>query len=173
MGKDSKRMPVIPKRMQRRHLLCRVGAGAVAALAGGGVATTAAGESTASADSIERAFLVVHNGSCGGANEATVECRSDSPLVTVPGTILGRNSCRTAVLENAVYDDRSGSLRVVIGTEVDDRDSRGLCRYCIYGIDYEAVVAPRGPPETVVVVHRGVGGETVVAREQCGDASSR
>lgn len=100
-----------------------------------------------------RSFEVRDN-SCGqGEDSATVE-RGDDRVV-VDGTISGRNSCYTAELKEARYDEGADELTVAVRS-YEDRADDEACMECIVDIDYRATVEfEGGTPGEVTVRHNG------------------
>lgn len=125
-------------------------------------------ESSRSADSKTTGCIVIREASCGNlTNSATIICHSESSQVIVSGTISGEDACQTVVIETATYTSATETLDVVIATETKNPTGQ-VCSACIYEIDYEAFITlQEHTPTTVVVHHRSVGGDTVVAREPC------
>lgn len=88
---------------------------------------------------------------CGEGTDRAEVTRGDD-RVDVAGTISGRNSCYTAELAEATYDDEADELTVAVRS-YEDSDG-GYCQQCIVDIDYRAAVEFRdGTPGEVTVVH--------------------
>jgi hypothetical protein len=109
----------------------------------------------------DRAFS--RSGDCQDPESASVSFPDD---VLVTGCISGADGCAEAALGAADYDAGDDTLRVVVET-VDTSKPGGGCTQAIVYRGYELRVSFDGElPGTVVVTHRGVEGETEVAREQ-------
>jgi len=93
------------------------------------------------------------------SGEATASV--DGGDVAVRGCIRGADACTVAVLRRVARED--GELRIVVATE-GRRDPDEACAEVVVDLGYEVAVAAGSRPETVVVVHDGVGGRTEVAR---------
>lgn len=92
---------------------------------------------------------------CGqGADEATVTF--GERRVDVAGTISGSNTCYTAELDSATYDESEDTLTVAVRAYVPESDGTQACGQCIVDIDYESTVEFEGGlPGEVVVTHDG------------------
>ncbi len=97
------------------------------------------------------------NTSVGGT--ARVTFRGNGSHIVVQGTIVGRDGCRTAVLES-VRESESG-LVVTVATERAATTGRA-CTMALVDIDYRFTIRRDSPPVSVTVVHRGATGERTV-----------
>jgi hypothetical protein len=157
-------------RMDRRALLAALAGTGIAGVAGcleeRGAGEPAETEPTATpsgqsstpepARLVDRSLTVRESG-CGG-EYGTSEATIGDELVTVEGTISGNNSCYTARLADADYDEAADELAVVVESR-DDSGENEICQSCIVAIDYTARFEfENGQPASVTVEHRGVDG---------------
>lgn len=159
--------------MQRRDVLRRVGASMATVTLINSTALAADSQVSEESTQTTEQFTVLDR-QCGTrTNDAVIDYRSEQSAVHIRGTITGRNTAATAVLDSVTYDSESASLEVVIAT----RSGSGYWVPCLYEIDYTAIINLDDSPETVGVIHRGVGGTTKVETEKYGmkkkDVSSR
>lgn len=93
----------------------------------------------------------VTNRSCGsGATAATVSFGDDA--VNVDGTIGGRDSCDTALLDGVEWSDDTLTIRVKVARE-KTTETRA-CAQCLTDIEYSVSVPLAGqPPSSVKVIH--------------------
>ena len=94
------------------------------------------------------------------AGEAGVTFEKGGSRIVVEGTITGKNGCQTAVLDSVRRTD--AGLVVTIATE-RDAATNAACSMALVDIEYRFVVEADHAPESVIVVHRGVGDEKTVA----------
>ncbi|PSQ49151.1 hypothetical protein BRD12_05740 [Halobacteriales archaeon SW_12_67_38] len=94
------------------------------------------------------------------AGEAVVAFEKGDSRIVVEGTITGKNGCQTAVLDSVRRTD--AGLVVTIATE-RDAATNAACSMALVDIEYRFVVEADDAPESVIVVHRGVGDEKTVA----------
>ncbi len=95
--------------------------------------------------------FAVTDRSCGnGQNAASVSFNTDS--VTVAGTIGGRDTCDTALLDGVEWSDDTLTIRVKVARE--KATETVACAECLTDIDYTATV-PTGDRSlsTVKVIH--------------------
>jgi hypothetical protein len=137
--------------MNRRALLAGVSTLAVS-LAGCTSSAPVASDGVRSAE-------LRRTGDCP-ADEAHASVVVDDTTVAVDGCITGPNGCAEARLDDATLDD--SALRVVVESYVPD--DAEACTQALVGRAYRATFELSDPPESVRVVHRGVGGPNVVAR---------
>lgn len=99
-----------------------------------------------------RSFEVLDRGCGEGENSASVRRGQDQ--IEVEGTIRGSNTCYTAELDRAVYDDEADNLTVEVRSyEPDDATA---CAQCIVDIEYRATFDFQGgTPQEVTVRHNG------------------
>lgn len=156
--------------MDRRALLAALAGTGIAGVAGclgergaGGqaetetTATPSGQESTSEPVRLVDRSLTVRESGCGGEH-GTSESTVGDGLVTVEGTISGNNSCYTARLAGADYDEAADELAVVVESH-DDSEENEICQSCIVAIDYTARFEfENGQPASVAVEHRGVDG---------------
>ena len=94
------------------------------------------------------------------AGEAGATFEKGGSRIVVEGTITGKNGCQTAVLDSVRRTD--AGLVVTIATE-RDAATNAACSMALVDIEYRFVVEADHAPESVIVVHRGVGDEKTVA----------
>jgi len=94
------------------------------------------------------------------AGEAGVTFEKGGSRIVVEGTITGKNGCQAAVLDSVRRTD--AGLVVTIATE-RDAATNAACSMALVDIEYRFVVEADHAPESVIVVHRGVGDEKTVA----------
>lgn len=100
----------------------------------------------------DREFEVTSS-SCG-TGEQRADVAFDADVVVVTGAIAGANTCYTATLEAASYDEEADELTVAVASE--DRSDGSACAQCIVDVEYEArVTFSGGLPGHVVVHHDG------------------
>lgn len=100
----------------------------------------------------ESSLEVLETGCGSGDHAATAEYDNDH--VDVEGTIRGSDTCYTAELESARYDEASDEL--VIAVRAYRPDDAEACGQCIVDVDYRATVNYDGPaPGAAVVRHDG------------------
>ena len=138
--------------MDRRTLLGAAGTVGIGVLAGcssnGGSQTETPTQTPTMTDS---EFTVTRNESGTETDDATVSF--DDTTVTVEGTIWGSNSCQTAELDSADYDDAADELTITVAT-TEREDAGDVCTQAIVEIDYRATISfERGLPGSVVVTH--------------------
>lgn len=156
--------------MKRRRVLALVGASLTVGGCVGRSSPGSPGDDTQTATGspgddtptvTDRAFS--RTSDCDDPENASVSFPDD---VLVTGCISGADGCAEAALGTADYDAGDDTLRVVVET-VDTSQPGGGCTQAIVYRGYELRVAfDGGLPGTVVVIHRGVEGETEVAREE-------
>jgi hypothetical protein len=98
-------------------------------------------------------------GDCAVENEGA-SVTVDGADVVVEGCVVGANGCAEARLAGTTLDD--SELTVVVETFVPP-DAEG-CTQALVGRTYRATVGLADAPESVGVVHRGVGDDRTVAR---------
>jgi hypothetical protein len=106
---------------------------------------------------VDREFEVtrVECGSEYGEYDVTTE----DGVVTVEGTLDGRNTCYTAELVESEYDPDADELYVEVES-VEDREDGEACAECIVEIDYVARFEfENGEPSNVRVEQRGASDE--------------
>lgn len=92
-------------------------------------------------------------------SKAHVAFKNGGSRIVVSGTIVGKNGCQTAVLDS-VRNTQSG-LVITIATKRDAPETAG-CMGALVDIEYRFVVRVDTPPESVTVVHRGVGDKQTI-----------
>lgn len=105
--------------------------------------------------------FAVTDRSCGnGGNDATVSF--EDRIVRIAGTIPGRDTCDTAVLDGVEWEGDALTVRVAVVTEKTDETV--ACAECITDIDYTAAIdsGDRTVSE-VTVVHTSASGTRTVA----------
>lgn len=112
---------------------------------------------------VDRSSLEVLSSQCGaGENAASISAAENT--VTVSGTIGGSDTCDTAKLRSAAFEN--GTLRIVVAAEMRDMTGTPACGQCLTDIEYEvtAEFGSRGPT-TVVVEHVSMGETREVAKK--------
>jgi hypothetical protein len=147
---------LITNRMQRRDILRRVGTSLATVTLMNGTALAGASQTSEEPTPTTEQFTVLDR-QCGTrTDDALIDYRSEQSAVHITGTITGRNTGATAVLDSVTYDSESGSLEVVIATRSET--GSGYWLPCLYEIDYTAIIGLDDDSlETVSVIHRGIG----------------
>ncbi|MFB6129535.1 MAG: hypothetical protein ABEJ28_01790 [Salinigranum sp.] len=133
----------------------------IAVRADGGIDRwTASTEMACGYPKIADASLGAEDGTCGGANAATVSF--DGPTVVVDGSLAVPTPCHGADLSAATYDADADELRAVVAATAPPAGT--ACVQCTGTVPYQArVTFDGGLPGRVVVVHDGLGGRAEVA----------
>jgi len=100
---------------------------------------------------VDTEFEVVSEGS-GGEDDGEARVDIDGETVRVEGSIVGRNGCYTARLEEAVVEDGTLVVRV---EAYEDAEEGEMCTQALVVIEYEARVDLDGEPSEVRVEHDG------------------
>lgn len=94
----------------------------------------------------------------GGSGESTAEVTFDDAetRITVTGTIVGSDGCKTATLSDVTVDPAADRATVSVATNNRPGTEGQVCTQALVAIDYEATVTFEGAtPAEVAVVHDG------------------
>jgi hypothetical protein len=105
------------------------------------------------------AFSVTDRACGNGTNAASVSFAPDT--ITVDGTIGGRDTCDTALLDAAEWND--GHLTVWVQIAREKGTETLACAQCLTDIHYNATIPiGDGTPSKVTVIHRSQSGSQTV-----------
>lgn len=148
--------------MNRRSVLIAIGStvGLAGCLGGPGGQPSPTASPTPSPTPIGDPDFSITDRSCGSGENAAAVTFGDG-TVSVDGTIGGRDTCDTALLDGVEWHDDTLTVRVQVAREKTTETV--ACAQCLTDIDYTVTVPLGGrPPETVKVVHVTADGSQTV-----------
>lgn len=155
--------------INRRKYLKLTGSVAAAAGLSTHALTTAA---AANSDPVKNTtFEILNTDAANGLDTDTAriiftEHITNGKIIQIEGTIIGANSCTTAILDKYTYDSNTDTLTLHVKTK-DTSDPNQFCTQALKAIDYMATLNVSEYPSTLQVYHTNTpeGTETIASKQ--------